>query len=235
MKSSAVRSPAQNRSIYGLVAEIGRRASLDTEGRRELLSGVAREVSGQEHTSLLSPSQAEAAIRLLRRRADDWAPLPVAPSVRPSAPPHPTAMPEKAEHEPWGMRGQPRPVETITPRMQAVLSGLWTLAGMESPQQQRGFTERQCKKPWPQSQQDFDKLFEALSSIALRKVQPRAAWERFQRLHGNPGLNAWQVGFVADMLRQYASADDVGRLDHVLTPHKLRKLVEAEVACGIRP
>lgn len=234
MRSSAVRSPAQNRTLYGALGELARLAGLDADARREVLEAVTREVSGQEHSSRLTPPQAEAAIQRLRQRAAAYAPPPVAPVRAPRAMEGwGGAFPEAAPHDPWDTRAGPRPVETITPRMLALLQRAFRLAGMATPAQQRGFSERQCRKPWPQSQQDFDAVFEGCSAIALRRVRPREVWERVQRLHGHPGLNRWQKGFVADVLAQFSSADDVGRLDKVLTPGKLAKILEAEVACGI--
>jgi hypothetical protein len=248
MRSNAVRTVSQNNRIYGLLADIARAACLDAEGKKELLKAVAREVSGQEHSSLLTPSQAEAAIRLLERRASEWtapkeAPTPTRTPTRPLARvlsfpgAAPTAMPPAKPHEPYAPRGGPRDVEGITPLMQAILQALYQALGMTTSEQQRAWSMRQCKSEAPRSQEDFDKLYEGLAAMFLRRVRPRDAWVRLQAIAGRPELDAndgWKQRFVRDLLRQFSEADDAGRLSSVLTPNKLKKLIECELACGVK-
>jgi hypothetical protein len=90
------------------------------------------------------------------------------------------------------------------------------------------FCRRQCKTPWPQTQADADALIEPLQAMAMRHVKPAEISARVSALAGHPALNAWQVGFIADLQRQFNQAEDPRS---VVTPHKLAKLIEAEARC----
>ena len=71
-----------------------------------------------------------------------------------------------------------------------------------------------------------------LRAIVLRGLRPRDAWKRARALEGQP-LNEWERGFVEDLVRQFQAADADAELDRVMSTHKLRKLVEIEVAHGV--
>lgn len=217
----ASRTPGQNRAIWGLMSQLARASGLDREELDPTLRRIVREVSGQEHTSQLSASQAQSVVRKLE--------LELAAYAKPAPAPRPASRP----HEPWGERGEePRDVARITPAQQVMITGLFRLLG-KSRQEQVGFSQRQCKKPWPQTFEDADKLIEPLKAMLKRQVRPREIWARFQALDGNPSLNTFERGFVADLCRQYTEADQVGRLDRVLTPGRLQKLLEIEQRLGV--
>lgn len=211
------RTPAQNRELWGLVNELGRATGLD---RDEVVATVvrtlAREVSGQEHTSLLSEGEAEQVLGKLRREVGKYRP-------------RPAGRPAPARHEPWGKRGPgTRDEQPITAFQREVIRALFELCGKTTTREQTQFSTRQCKEPWPQTQAHADALITPLTSMALRKIQPRAALARVQVLHRHAALDDWQLAFVDDLLRQFAAAETAGTLDKVLTAHKLIKLLEAE-------
>lgn len=212
---SAVRTPGQNRQIHGLVARIAKASGLGRDEIDPLLRRLAREASGQEHTSQLTSSQAGYVIGKLERELAGY-----------GAPP---AAPVAAPHAPWAPRGEgPREGVGITPRQQYVIAALYALVGWSERARQIAFCQRQCKVPWPQTQLHADAVITPLSAIALRQVRPREIWDRFQALDGDTRLTRWEAGFVADVCAQYSAADASGRLDKVLTPHKLAKLFEVE-------
>ena len=216
-----LRTPAQNNRTWSLVANLGRLSGLGREQiEADILRPLVRRISGQEHTSRLSTGQANQVIEALEKEVASYKPR------------RREAGPEPAPHRPWGPRGEePREDAAITPFQQVVLDGLYQLVGYDR-QRQITFSQRQCKKPWPQSQEDADKIIEPLKSMAMRKVDGAEISARVSALVGRPELNAWQVGFVADMVRQFADAGTSPKT--ALSPHKLLKILEAEARCPAR-
>ena len=209
MAAKAKRSPAQNKRMWGLVHQLVG-AGMDRDQANDLLRAITREVSGQEHTSQLGPRQAGTVIDRLDAQLQE-----LLPTTR----------------KPWGPRGDgPRPVVTITPRQQAVISALFQQAGLDTVERQRGFCQRKCRVPWPQTQHHADALMEALQAMILRTVTPAGCLARFERLNEDPRLNAFEEGFVDDLLRQFADADDPAK---VMSTHKLQKLMEIEQRLGV--
>lgn len=212
--------------MWALVTELTR-AGLERDDAKELLRDECRRASGQESTQQLTPHQAAAVIDALQAR--------LAPAREASAAPEATA-PSADSREPWGDRGPgPRGGQLITARQQSVLQALYHQVGMATPAQQRGFSLRQCKTPWPQSQEHFDKLMEPLKAMAVRKTNPVDAWKRAQALRDRSELTKWEQGFVVDLCVQFQDAEALGDISRVLSPHKILKLVECELRCGVRP
>lgn len=216
--AKAARTPAQNREMWGLVAELGRASGL---GRDEItdtvLRTLAREVSGQEHTSHLSAGEADQILAKLRREVGKYSPRPRDP--RPGA----------APHKAWGPRGAgTRDEQPITVFQRHVVTGLFGLCGKDTERERVAFTQRQCKAPWAQTQAHADALITPLSAMAMRRAQPLQILERVRVLHRHAALDDWQMAFVDDLLRQFGAAQSTGSLDTVLTPHKLIKILEAE-------
>ncbi len=176
---------------------------------------LCRQVSGQEHTSRLTPGQADRLIDALRGEVAGYG-RPGTEALEP--------------RRPWGRRGPgPRKDQPITPRQQAVLASLFDQAGM-GPKARQTFTQRQCRVPWPQTQHHADALFEALTEMILRHVNVAEVYRRTRALIDCPGLDAWEENFVEDLVRQFRELEAVGRdLRLALTTHKLKKLTEAEV------
>ena len=218
--STAIRTPAQNSKLFGLVTELQRCAGLSQEEATAVMRRHVREVAGQEHSSRLTVNQAIRVIDALQREVATYRP---ATTARPAPP---------APHAPWGNRGQgPRTEQPITDRQVEVLQELYRQAGIDTLPRQVGFTRRQCKgRGQPSTQKDFDAIYEALSAIILRRTTADEIWTRARTLTGNAGLDAWQRGFIADLCGQFENAKD---RDKVLSPHKLLKLTEAEIACGV--
>lgn len=209
------RTPGQNRKIWAIAGKIARASGGGREEQTDLVRSACKAVSMQDRSSRLNRAQADEVIALLRRRQGD---VEGGPSESVSS------------REPTGGRVGP-----ITPRQQEVLQALFHQVGMADRKQQIGFCRRQCKTPWPQSQEDADKLMEPLKAMALRHVSPEQAWRRAQHIAGHPLLDAWQRSFIPDLISQFEEAQAAGELDKVLSPHKLLKLVEAEVKCGVTP
>lgn len=206
-----MRTPAQNRRIWALVGELKRIPELSDDDVDAILRGCVFEVSGQHSTTQLSEYQAGKVIGLLDQH-----------------------LGRRPERMPWGPRGEgPRKAATISPRQQAVLRALFQQAGMGDMKRQRTFCMRQCKVPWPQTQQHADALMAPLTAMVLRRVDPGEIWRRAQALRDRPELDTWQQQFVPDLCRQFAEAEAAGNLGSVLSPHKLLKLCEAEDTCGV--
>lgn len=206
------RTPAQNRQIHGLLKQIGKDACLDRDELAEIKASLCRQVSGQEHTSQLDQQQAARLIRLLAQRASGGS---TAKRKTPAK-----------SHEAGLSR-------MVTPRQQEVLEALFNQAGMLTLDQQRGFCRRQLKgRFWPQNQKDVTALYTPLTAMVLRRVSPAKLHERAQKLRGRPELDAWQTGFIDDLCHQFRNAHAEGVLDRVMTPNKLRRLVEAERDVG---
>lgn len=213
-QSSGLRTPAQNRTMWGLVQGIAKATGCSRDEAEETLRACCREVSGQEHSSQLSQVQANRVIAMLQARV---------PTASPASASSPQLPPLRGSSD--------RSHALITQRQQDVIRALFVQVGMEDRARQMGFCRRQCKVPWPQTQAHADQLVEPLKAMAIRHVQPVDAWRRAQALVGNAKLNAWQQQFIPDLVRQFQEAESDKRLDKVLSPHKLLKLIEAEVAC----
>ncbi len=218
---AAPRTPSQNRQIWGLVGQLARATSSSREEAEGTLRRLCMEISGQTHSSRLSTTQADKVISRMRwelgqLRADEEDLVP--------------------EREPWGPRGPgPRPARMITRRQLVFLEGLYQQAGMSTRAQQIGFSKRQCKgRPWPQTMKDFDAIVEALKAICMRKVDHVDAWRRTKALVGNSSLDDWKRGFVADLALQFEEAAAEGTVACVLTPGRLFKLIECEIAAGVQ-
>ena len=63
----ALRTPAQNNRMHGLLAQL-RRTGLDDDGAKVLLRDLCRQYSGQDHSSRLSRAEADLVIRALQGR-----------------------------------------------------------------------------------------------------------------------------------------------------------------------
>ncbi len=210
------RTPSQNRRMWGLLGQLAKTTGSTRAEAEGALRRHVREVSGQEHTSQLTEYQASQVIQRLEQELRG------------------RQVEQDQQRKPWGHRGPgPREGQMVSRRQLEVLEALFLQAGMDTRDRQMGFTKRQVKKPWVQTQRDFDAVFEPLKAIVLRKAAPRDVWARAKALAGHPKLNRWQQDFVPDLARQFQEAAETGDLDCVLTPHKLYKLVEAEVACGV--
>lgn len=219
-RAAAVRSPAQSQAIWALAAQLQRLGGLSKDDVEGLVRRAAREASGQERTSLLSGVQAVRVIQALQAEVDRY-----------GAAARPEAAPEKREHEPWGAREPVRREKgTITPYQQWLIGQLFALVGWTELERQRAFILRQTKRPWPQTQADADAIVEPLKAIALREVDPREIQARAKALVGHAKLNAWQRGFIADLVGQFEGASDPRK---VLSARKLEKLLEAESHCGV--
>jgi len=220
--TSAVRSPDQNRRIWGLLKELQRRSGIPDEDTQAVLRRHCLKVSRQEHSSKLTERQAQQVIELMQSEISGY---------RPVTPP----KPEPAGHEPWGERGPgPRCGRRVTPREQEVLLAMFQQAGMTSREQQMGFCRRQCKVPWPQTMEHADALMEPLKAIILRSVTSEELEKRVAALQNRPELDAWKKGFVEERMRRFAEAKASHKsAKSVMSPHQLLKLIECEVACGL--
>lgn len=205
------RTPSQNRALWGAVQQLAQATSGSRSEAEVALRAICQEVAGHEHTSRLTVSQADVVLERLRGR------------VREAQGPRPPA--------PTRCRTGGRDQRPITRRQQEVLAALFDQIGWPERHKQMAFCRRQFGMPWPQTQAHADKLFEPLKAIALRHIDPEDAWRRAEALRGHPGLDAWQRSFVPDLCRQFEAAQDLGS---VLSPHKVLKLIEAEVAAGVR-
>lgn len=219
----ALRTPAQNNRMHGLLAQL-RRTGLDDDGAKVLLRDLCRQYSGQDHSSRLSRAEADLVIRALQGRVNNL--IPGRPPVRGPS--------QAAERVPWGPRGAgPRKRRLVTAEQRAYLSALFSHAGMGTPEQQVGFCQRQCKHDRPRTMDEFDQVCEPLKAIIRRKTPPEAALLRVRALQGHPALDEWKQNFVEDLARQLDQAEREGRLARVLSPGKLAKLIECEVAVGV--
>lgn len=84
--------------------------------------------------------------------------------------------------EELGFRGsnhQPKPARApgglVTPLQQKRIEALFTELGFETPEQRRGFCERQAKVPWPQTRHEANQVIEGL------KAMQRRGWKAGQR------------------------------------------------------
>lgn len=206
----SLRTTAQNRAMWGSVQALAQATGGSRKDAEVALRAICQEVAGHEHTSRLTRPQADQVLERLRARV----------AAETKNRPRPAA---KA----GGGGGRKRAEQPITDRQQQVIQALYIQIGWPDRRRQMTFCQRQCKCAWPQTQAHADKLIEPLKAMALRHTDPADAYQRAQALVGHPGLDAWQRGFIPDLCGQFAGAADIGA---VLTPHKLLKLVEAEVA-----
>ncbi len=209
MQAKRVRTPAQNRVIWGLVTQLAQATSGTKIEAEEAVRAICREVAGHDHTSRLTEGQADVVISRLRARLPQGQGRPAAPSA------------------PVGKSRQDAP---ITPRQQEVIGALYRQVGWDDRGRQIAFARRQLKLPWPQTQLHADAIIEPLKAIALRHTDPADAWRRAVALRESPHLDAWQRQFIPDLIAQFVVADAARDLKKVLSPHKLLKLIEAEVA-----
>lgn len=215
------RTEAQNRAIWSAVSDLTR-LGLSKDDAQATMRDICRAVSGQEHSSLLSETQAAEVITRLHARLTSTP----APPVQRQAQRQPSAP-----HDPWGPR-QPvdRAEARVTPRMIEVLGFLFQDADMGSLPQQVAFTRRQLKgRSRPETLADADALFEPLKAIILRRTTLPEIQARLAAVAGRPELDDFLRGFVPDV---------IGRVEKqglkAITPGRLAKLVEAEVVCGLR-
>lgn len=203
-----LRTPQQNSRIWAIISQLVRASGMSREEWAELLAGHCGAVSGQSHSSKLTRGQADEVIRRLQLQLDEYAERP-APT-----PKHSGAAPAKGRND------------AITPFQQHLISQLFALCGMDTPEQRRAFTERQVKRPWPQTQADADKLVQPLSSMAIRKLDGIALLRRVEALAADVArLDRWKQGFVIDLLEQVRTQDT-----KTITAGKLAKLIECELA-----
>jgi hypothetical protein len=212
--AGAVRTLDQNRRLWGLVTELRKRSGISQEDAEGVVRRMCREVSGQDHSSLLSQVQAERLLSKMESEISGYG------ERRP------------AKREPWGERGPgPRDGQRITPRLQEVLQALFEQAGLDTRERQMGFCRRQFGLPWPQTQAHADALVEPLKAMVLRAVPAETLRARVATLQARTDLDTWKRGFVEDLARQMDQAARAGRsAKSVLTTHKLLKLVECELA-----
>lgn len=207
---ATLRTPAQSRAIWALAG----RLPLDRDGREDVVRQTCMAASSQEHTSRLSPVQAQQVIKALEAR--------VVPAPKPVAVPNGRA--------PWGTRGPGRrDDQPITPDQQKTIGALFTQAGFDTPERRRAFAERQCKQPWPQTQKDADSIIEALSAMIVRAAGDVEA--RVRAVASHPALDDWKRRWAADVLDQFARAKDSRARGRVPTPAKIAKLAELERVC----
>ena len=200
------RTPAQNNAIWGLLSKL----SLGAEDRKGLLRQLCNEVSGQEHSSQLTQAQAQEVIRRLQGRA---------PSQSGAPPPTKAQAEDATASEPM-----------LTPAQQETLAHVFRQAGMTTLAQQRTFCQRQIKRPWCQTNQDFNAVYQGLKAIVLRDLDPTDFQRRVDALVNHPALDAWQLSWAADVSRQCREAAERGRLDRVPTTNRLETLIAAELA-----
>lgn len=207
---AASRTPAQNRTLYGLISDLRRRAGLSEDDAMAVLRRVCREVSGQEHSSRLSVGQADEVIRRLGVELDAY---------RPAKAPQPRRDP-KPEHM------------ELSERQVRVLDALFAQAGLVAFPARVKFCQRQLEgRSRPTSQSDYNKLATPLAAMVVRRERPEDVRTRVAALVGVAGLDAWQSTiFLPDLLRQFDAASTPAQLAAVVTPHRLAKLIEAEEA-----
>lgn len=209
------RTLQQNRIMHGQAGEIARRSGGGADEAKLMLGELAKEVSGQEHTSQLTERQAARVIALLSQRLSEM-------DRSSPTPPRASSKPEAPKDGP------------ITARQVEVLDAMFEQLGMSALQPRVAFCRRTIKKPRPLDQRDVDVLMTALKAMVVRQTDPAEAWQRLRALNGHPKLDAWQrVTFVPDLLRRFEEAAAKGDLSRVLTPHRIAKLEEAEAACGV--
>lgn len=191
------------RAVRGELSRLAKATGLDVE---DLKVQVVRGITRQDHLSACTPHQAGLVLDHLRRELAKY------PSATRPAP-----------HEPWGERGdQPRDIATISPRQQHVLAGMYAMAGMDTPQKRAAFAMRQCKTPWPQTQQDCDKIYQALGAIILRSVPRAELLRRARAALASDRIDAWQrLTFLPGIIAALEG-------DEPLRPGAIPKLLEAE-------
>lgn len=214
MHAKKLRTPAQNRVIWGLVTQLAQATGAAKAEAEEAVRAICREVAGHDHTSRLTEGQADVVIARLRAR------LPQSPA--------PATMATTAASVSMSRQNAP-----ITPRQQEVIGALYRQVGWDDRGRQIAFARRQLKLPWPQTQLHADAIIEPLKAIALRHTDPADAWRRAVALRESPHLDAWQRQFIPDLIMQFTVADASRDLTKVLSPHKLLKLIEAEVAVAM--
>lgn len=217
MGQGQLRTVGQNRALWGAVQQLAQVSGCSRQDAEVALRAICQQVAGHDHTSRLTTGQADLVLERLRARVD------AAQDSRPVPAPTPTAGPVSTRTG----QAPTRDRLPITERQQEVLAALYRQVGWEERHKQMAFAKRQCKVPWPQTQWHADQIMEPLKAIALRHTDPRDAWQRAQALVDHRGLDAWQRQFIPDLVRQFESAGDIST---VLSPHKLLKLIEAEVA-----
>lgn len=217
------RTVEQNRRIYGLRLALCK-AGMELEDVVGVIRQIAVEVSGQEHTSLLTVGQANALIGQLEERLRQASTRSAAVgSARPRA--------VSAPHEPWGERGGNRAEEPITGRQLEIIDRLATEAGLVTLPQRAGFYARQLGgRRRLVTQADADAVIEPLKAMLRRRVDPDTVCRRLEAVAEHPTLatDAWLAGFVADVLPRVRRE---GR--SAISPGRLAKLREAEELCGI--
>jgi len=212
------RTAAQNSRMWAAVSQL-RKLGLSKADAEGILRDTVESVAGHRHSSRLDVYQAAGVIRQLEDTIE---------RSQSPADPDPKVSSDTSLREPWGRRGPgPRMGRVISPRQQETLQALYAQAGMDTPERQRGFCERQTGKPWPQTQKHCDAIFEALKAIILRDHKPAEMRARFEALRDHPALDDWKTGFVADVCEQYQRAR---KPEKVLTTHRLKKLMECEAA-----
>lgn len=194
------RTAAQNRRFWLIVGELNTAyGAANGELRARAIIRELTRADGDEHdcSRRLTEAQAE---RVLAALAAEAARATKARRVtEPDAPP------------------SARQLETI----QALRTQLGiTPAGL------RSLAERVCKKPWPQTRADGQKLHEALSAMLTRDIQKTigaadSVRRRVAACQTAPGLTAWEVRFLADLDHRLTSG-------HPVRPGAWQKLHEIE-------
>lgn len=207
------RTVVQNRTIWGLARKWSQATGLSTEDGRELVRTITADVSGQESTRKLTEAEAAQVIRRLDQTVRDV-----------GGTPRPTAKPQQP---PKRTKGR------TTPGQQRLITALFEQLGWDDQRRRMGFCRRQCGHPWPQSQVHADQVIEGLKAMVMRQVDPGDIRQRVEGLvrdHADK-LDAWQGVFLPDLLRQFNDAATLNvPLRTVLTPHKVLKVLEAELA-----
>ena len=214
--AAPLRTLPQNRRMWSLIGELARASGLDEDELKEsVVRPLCMKVSGQVSTARLSQYQADQVIAGLEKQLAEY--RPPAAACLPGAP-----APQEARH-----------AGRVTPAQQKHVAGLFAQIGYAMPEARRKFCERQIGKPWPQTMADADAIIGGLKPQVLRSVKPREIWARFQALDGHPALDAFERGFVKDVLRRFTEAEAGRHLDKVVTTGRLLKLIEAEDRCGV--
>lgn len=194
-----VRTPEQNRKIWGLVAKLAQISGRGREWAEDIMRLLCVNISKQERTSALTSAQADQLISELQGRTGG--------SGR------------------GGSKIKPAPDAqgTITRDQQRVLQHLYKDASIAGPQ---AFNQRIIKKPWPQTRAEATKLYQALEAMIVRKIdrtEVETILATLRSVEFKWRLTPWEKSFVEDLNRQISAATGAGTWR---TANKLGKLLE---------
>lgn len=191
-----VRSPEQNRKIWGLVAKLGQISGRGREWAEGIMRLICGGITGSESTSQLTVEQADRLIAELQARVGSKAPRP---------------------------KQAPEADATITRDQQRVLDHMYKDAGISVPQ---AFNQRTIKRPWPQTRAEATKLYQALEAMIIRKIdrtEVETILATLRSVEFKWRLTPWEKTFVEDLNRQLTATTGSGTWR---TSGKLGKLLE---------